>query len=218
MISGFIFILDNHFPHALENRENYLAIISLVAILVLLIIRMFNGKVNINVVLKQVVAWMSIFVIIIICYSYRYELEGVYYNIINNMIPSRGQQNQDGSITFRESVSGHFLIDAEVNNQKISFLLDTGASKITLSKKDAEKLGFDLQKLHYNIRMNTANGVNLAAYVRLNELRVGSIIMKDIDAYVNKNGLSSSLLGMNFLNRLDRYEVRKGEITFYERH
>ncbi len=215
-VSGLILLLNQQFPYVLNNPDNYVAIISLVVILSFLILRIFNEKVNFNVVAKSLIAWITIFGVILIGYSYRYQLNDVYRNVMGNLDPSEAQTNNTGSVTFRKSINGHFLIHATVNGQVIHFLLDTGASKVTLSRSDAVKLGFDLKSLVYNIRMNTANGVNLAAYVRIDELKVGDIVMKDVGAYVNKSGLDSSLLGMNFLNRLSKYEVKREEVTFYD--
>ncbi len=215
-VSGLILLLNQQFPYVLNNPDNYVAIISLVVILSFLILRIFNEKVNFNVVAKSLIAWITIFGVILIGYSYRYQLNDVYRNVMGNLDPSEAQTNNNGSVTFRKSINGHFLINATVNGQVIHFLLDTGASKVTLSRSDAVKLGFDLKSLVYNIRMNTANGVNLAAYVRIDELKVGDIVMKDVGAYVNKSGLDSSLLGMNFLNRLSKYEVKREEVTFYD--
>ena len=214
-VSSLLFLLNSQFPHVLQSPDNYLAIIPLVAILVFLILRVFSSEVKLNVVLRNVFAWVFIFLLVIVGYSYRYELEDAYSHVLGNLMPSEGRVNQDNSVTFRKSMGGQFHVNAEVNGQKVNFLLDTGASKITLSRGDALRLGFDLKKLSYNIRMNTANGINLAAYVRLDEIRVGDIVMKNMDAYVNKNGLDGSLLGMNFLNRLSKYEFSKGEVTFY---
>lgn len=214
-VSGLIFLLNRQFPHVLENHDNYSALIPLIIILTFFIVRIFSEKVNFNIIAKQLVAWSVIFIIIIIGYSYRYQLHKVYTHVLGNLLPADAQTNTDGSVTFSKSIGGHFIVNAFVNGQEINFLLDTGASKVTLSRSDAQKLGFDLTQLTYNVRMNTANGINLAAYVRLNELKVGDIVMKNVDAYVNKSGLDSSLLGMNFLNRLKKYEVMGGEITLY---
>lgn len=214
-VSSLLFLLNSQFPHVFQNPDNYLAIIPLVAILVFLILKVFSGEVKLNVVLRNFVAWVFVFLLVIVGYSYRYELEGVYSHVLGNLMPSEGRVNQDSSVTFRKSMGGQFHVNAEVNGQKVNFLLDTGASKITLSRSDARRLGFDLKKLSYNIRMSTANGINLAAYVRLDKIRVGDIVMKNMDAYVNRSGLDGSLLGMNFLNRLSKYEFSKGEVTFY---
>ncbi len=214
-VSSLLFLLNNQFPHVFESPDNYLAIIPLVVILIFLILRVFSGEVKLNVVLRNSIAWVFIFLLVIVGYSYRYELQDAYSHILGNLIPSEGQVSHDKSITFRKSMGGQFHVNAEINGQKVNFLLDTGASKITLSRSDARRLGFDLKKLVYNIRMSTANGMNLAAYVRLNEISVGDIVMKNIDAYVNKGGLDGSLLGMNFLNRLSKYEFSRGEVTFY---
>lgn len=108
---------------------------------------------------------------------------------------------------------GHFLLDAQVDGQPITFLVDTGASHVVLAPADAERLGLTLATLDYRQPFMSANGVVNAAPVRLRELRVGQFSLFDLDAYVNQGPLDISLLGMSFLERLHGYEVERGRLV-----
>ncbi len=104
---------------------------------------------------------------------------------------------------------GHYWINVGVNHADISFIVDTGASIVTLSHQDAMKLNIPYFENDYNVTVNTAAGQTKMAAVKLDNLRIGSIELYDVDALVAQEGLLSvSLLGMNFLNRLDRFEFR----------
>ena len=93
------------------------------------------------------------------------------------------------------------------------FLIDTGASWVTLSKAEAERAGIETEWLDYDLRMQTANGVVRAARIELEEMRIGEMELRDVTATVNDSPMGISLLGMSFLERLDGYEVRDETLT-----
>jgi aspartyl protease family protein len=59
--------------------------------------------------------------------------------------------------------------------------------------------------------VSTANGQAAAAEVRLDEVRVGSIVRQDVRAMVSR-GLSGSLLGMSFFSSLSRVAMESDEL------
>jgi aspartyl protease family protein len=91
--------------------------------------------------------------------------------------------------------------------------VDTGATAVVLSREDAVRAGFDLDRLQFTARVGTANGIGLAAPVRLREVRVRSIVVRDVVALVNKAPMSGSLLGLSFLKRLSSYGVQGDILT-----
>lgn len=119
------------------------------------------------------------------------------------------------SQTYRSDAAGHFLIDAAINGANVRFLLDTGASIVTLSPKDAEAAGIDPRRLSYSQQAHTANGIARFAPVRLRELRIGQASFRDVDAAVMEKPMNTSLLGMTLLRRLDAYEIRDGKLTLW---
>ena len=127
-------------------------------------------------------------------------------------MPSRGLVT-DGEVSFRERKGGHFIVDAKVDGVPIQFLVDTGASDVTLTPRDARRLGFDLNRLNYDRTYRTANGVVKGAPVRLHRLSVGHISLADVRASVNSADMNRSLLGMSFLSRLSSFEVAQGTLT-----
>lgn len=104
---------------------------------------------------------------------------------------------------------GHYWVDMSVNNRDVRFIVDTGATNVTLSHTDAQKLNLHLFDNDYNIPVNTAAGRTTMAEVRLDTVSIGVIELYDVHALVAREGmLSVSLLGMDYLNRLDRFEFR----------
>jgi len=103
-------------------------------------------------------------------------------------------------------------LDAAVNGANVRFMVDTGATPVALTMRDAMAAGISRHELVFNRRMSTANGTTLAAAVKLRELRVGQLSVTDVPAVVHEN-LQMSLLGQSFLTRLDSYEMRDGVLT-----
>ncbi|MBD3666351.1 MAG: TIGR02281 family clan AA aspartic protease, partial [Kangiella sp.] len=91
-----------------------------------------------------------------------------------------------------------------------------GASHVALTPFDAQRLGFDINALDYRIPYQTANGIAYAAPVRLEEISIGSITVRDVRASVSKDGLSQSLLGMSFLGQLTGVELSGDRLILRE--
>jgi aspartyl protease family protein len=113
-----------------------------------------------------------------------------------------------GSAAIERDEDGHWRADSRVNGRKMELLVDTGATMVVLTPEDARSAGLDLRSLRYNERVRTANGVTRAALVTLERIQVGQVRLRDVEALVVERGLSTSLLGMSFLSRLDQFQVR----------
>ena len=108
--------------------------------------------------------------------------------------------------------SGHYLLDAGVNGSSVRFLVDTGATYVVLSTVDAEAAGINRNLLTFDQRLATANGEARGALVTLREIRVGQMTQEEVPAVVMDGEVPVSLLGMSFLRRLERYEIRDGQL------
>ena len=110
--------------------------------------------------------------------------------------------------------NGHFRVNATIGGRSVEFLVDTGASVIVLTKRDADRLGLNPAPRDFTARMQTANGVVKAAPMRLASVTVGALTVHDVTAVVMPDGvLQQNLLGMSFLSRLRRFEFRTGQLV-----
>lgn len=116
------------------------------------------------------------------------------------------------SLVYRANKDGHVYVDAVVNGAPVKFVVDTGATMVVLTVRDAAAAGLSRGSLSFDMRTSTANGIGRAAPVRLHELRLGQLSVSDVPAAVVEN-LGLSLLGQSFLTRLDSYEMRDGALT-----
>lgn len=98
---------------------------------------------------------------------------------------------------------GHFYIDGAVNGVPVRFLVDTGATMVSLPQRDADRLGIDYRAGRRG-SSQTANGVATVYLVKIDSIRIGGIDLHGIDALVHEGpGLDQALLGMSFLNRVN---------------
>lgn len=113
----------------------------------------------------------------------------------------------EGSAQITKDSDGHFWAKAAVDGHDVRFLVDTGATAVSLSMADAQRLGIDTSKLTYDYNVITADGRTRAASVKLASVAIAGAKVRDVDALVIEKGLENSLLGMSYLGRLSRFEA-----------
>jgi aspartyl protease family protein len=114
------------------------------------------------------------------------------------------------TVSITADVRGHFTADGQVNGQPVRFVVDTGASLVSISVSEAQRLSLDYKKGQKAL-MNTANGATTGYLVQLDTVKVGGVTLHGVDAVVIEGtGFGSPLLGMSFLNRMNM--KREGDI------
>src|SRR5689334_3430592 len=107
-----------------------------------------------------------------------------------------------GKVTLAADTRGHFFADGAVNGVPVRFVVDTGATMVSLPRQDAQRLGLDYRHGQRGTS-NTANGPVPVYMLKLDSVRVGGIELHNVDALVVDGGLDQALLGMSFLNRVE---------------
>lgn len=103
---------------------------------------------------------------------------------------------------------GHFQVEVLAEGRRLPMLVDTGATVVVLRKSDARAIGINVLPGDFTASVSTANGRISAAPVHINELEVRDISVRNVDALVLPDeALQTNLLGMNFFNRLGRFEI-----------
>ncbi|WP_157091444.1 retropepsin-like aspartic protease family protein [Methylobacterium nodulans] len=122
--------------------------------------------------------------------------------------------SQPGIVTITADAKGHFTTDGIINGEKIRLLVDTGATTLALSHRDAEKIGIRLSPNDYRGQVMTANGRTAVAPITVRQIQIGNIVMREVDAVVMKpDAIEVSLLGMSFLARLSGFETSGRTLT-----
>ena len=98
---------------------------------------------------------------------------------------------------------GHFVTVGQINGQTVKFLVDTGASFVSINSSEAKRLGINYLAGE-KAAISTANGVVRTYKVKLDEVRLGDVTLNNVDGMVHADdALPIVLLGMSFLNRMD---------------
>jgi len=116
------------------------------------------------------------------------------------------------------SPDGHFWLSARVNGVPMRFLIDTGATITTLSPDSAEKAQITPNAFGQKVVMQTANGSTQADIATVEELRVGSIIARNFEVVVAPGMGGTNVLGMNFMSRLARWQVKDNVMVLVPHH
>jgi aspartyl protease family protein len=108
--------------------------------------------------------------------------------------------------------NGHIVVGVEIDGAPLNLLVDTGASLVSLTPRDARAIGIEPDRLAFTGHAVTANGVTPLAPLMLREIRIGQFNVANVPAAVFTN-LDVSLLGMSFLSRLRSYRMADGRFT-----
>jgi aspartyl protease family protein len=118
------------------------------------------------------------------------------------------------SVVIPPSGNGHFHVEGRIDGRRLNFMVDTGASVIALTERDASMLGIHPAERDYVEAVSTANGTVRAAPIQLGMVEIDDLVVHDVAAVVLPDGaLSQNLLGLSFLSRLRRFEYSDGRLV-----
>lgn len=161
---------------------------------------------------RNAAIWLMTALLLSTVFLYRFELREVGMRLVGGLMPGTAvtRLTDDGSreAVLTKGLGGHFLARVEVDGQSLSMMVDTGASTVALSYRDAERIGIDMDSLQFVQPVRTANGTAMAAPVTLPDVSVGGISRRNVRAGVLERGkLSESLLGMSYLGSLSSVQM-----------
>jgi len=118
-----------------------------------------------------------------------------------NVVSQKGTDGPQEAKLVADS-RGHYQVQGAINGQSVRFLVDTGATMVSLGASDASRIGIDWRKGQPGMAQ-TANGMARAWKVRLDNVRVGDITLNGVDGLVHESDMPIALLGMSFLSRTE---------------
>lgn len=204
------------------RTEDFSRLALLLAILAFVGVGVIVGSMRAGEVLQAILFWTMAIVVLVGLYSFRDELGIVGGRIVGALVPGTpiagrlsGESDPNSVVVLRNG-GGHFGVRAEIDNEPMSLLVDTGATFVTLTPQDAADIGIDPSTLDYVVPIQTANGTIRAASVRLNRVVIGPIAQDNVPALVAPRGaLEESLLGLSFLDRLGGYSVSGDRLVLH---
>ncbi|MBT2131046.1 retropepsin-like aspartic protease family protein [Aliiroseovarius lamellibrachiae] len=155
--------------------------------------------------LRHALIWIFIFVGAL-------AVVGLWQNVKNDISPRQTYMSETGQITLPRAYDGHFYAQLMLNGKPVDFVIDTGASNVVLTKKDAERAGIDLSALRFFGRAMTANGQTRTAPARIARVEIEDIMDFNLEVWVNEGEMSQSLLGNTYLQRFTKIEIGQKEM------
>ena len=110
------------------------------------------------------------------------------------------------------SNSGHFLTFAEVNQEPIRFLVDTGADTVALTMADARRAHVDFDPDRFEIVGKGAGGDVLGQEVRIADIVLDGKRVSDVRGVVLQDS-EMSLLGQTYLRHIDTVKISDDAMT-----
>ena len=108
--------------------------------------------------------------------------------------------NGNRTVRLERNAFGHYVASGEINGADVEFLLDTGATEVSVPEGIARRAGL---KRGAQMPVSTAAGVAYVYHTRIEELRLGPLIQRGVSATINPHMPDDEvLLGMNFLRHL----------------
>ncbi len=112
---------------------------------------------------------------------------------------------------------GHFNADFRLNGRSVDAMIDTGATLVAMNASTARRIGIRFTQADFKYSVRTANGEARAAAVTIDELKIGRILVENVDAIVlDDRALEGTLIGVSFLRRLAKYQVENGALLLVQ--
>jgi aspartyl protease family protein len=155
-------------------------------------------------IFKSLVGWVLIVSVAAGLYTVG---KGDSYTFASNISPSR-IVTDNGEMQVKRALDGHFWIMTQINGKELPMMVDTGATMVVLSKRDAKRVGIAIDELRFTGSSSTANGSVSFASTRLDNFEIGHVSFKNFTIAINGGEMKGSLLGLNALNQFKSYEMR----------
>lgn len=124
-----------------------------------------------------------------------------------------GDSGRPSEVLLGRSGDSHFYADTEIEGRNIRMLVDSGASIVALTRRDAEAIGINVDDLPIGGSASTAGGVVPMRMVMLDSVEVEGIEVRRVQAAVIDADMGVSLLGQSFLSKLAAVNVEGDTMT-----
>jgi aspartyl protease family protein len=110
-------------------------------------------------------------------------------------------------VILKQNRQGHYVTNGNINETLVTFLLDTGATQVSIPAHIADKLQLES---YGSYPVQTANGTVTVYKTKIDQLSIGNIFLYNVAAHINPAMKSDGiLLGMSALKQLDFQQTGK---------
>ena len=144
-----------------------------------------------------IAAWILLLLLLTLFFNDRLEQQ----RNPNRQMSSTTAGEEIPEVVLQRNRYGHYIANGTINGKPVEFMLDTGATDVSIPVNIADKLGL---KRGRQVSYQTANGSINAWQTVADEIRLGPIRLGPVRASINPHVKDDSvLLGMSFLKQLD---------------
>jgi aspartyl protease family protein len=123
---------------------------------------------------------------------------------LDGRVTARKRTAQTREFQISRNIVGMYTTVGSINGRTVSFLVDTGATRVAINAAEARRLGIDYRVVGTPINVTTASGVEHAWAVNLNTVKVGELELRNVGGVVLEGDQPAKvLLGMSYLGRLE---------------
>jgi aspartyl protease family protein len=128
------------------------------------------------------------------------------------------QQVAGNELHVRISPDGHFWVVASINGVKRRMLIDSGATVTAISESTVRAAKVDTGTTLAPVVLQTANGAAPARTGKVDEIRVGNIVARNLRVVTSPGLGQLDVLGMNFLSKLQSWRVEGRTLVLVPHH
>jgi len=187
--------------------DQALTFVYLIGCLVLVASALMVRRVPIGQGLKMAAGWVLIFAAAFVGFALKDDFVALGKRVVEESRGEGRSVQSAGEMRIRKAEDGHFWATAEVNGEKVRFLIDSGATTIMMSAETARRAGVQPAG-GFPAMVDTANGVVRADRGRVARIRLGPIDRHDMTVLSAAAFGDTNVLGMNFLSSLSSWGVQ----------
>jgi aspartyl protease family protein len=144
-----------------------------------------------------IAAWVLLLVMLTLLFNNLLERQRNPNRVVQSVVLG----DQSPAVILKRNRYGHYVASGLINGKPVEFMLDTGASDVSIPESLARKLGLRRGR---PVQYRTANGTITAHQTTLDTVQLGDIVIGPVSASINPGSRDHSvLLGMSFLKHLD---------------
>ncbi|OGT30488.1 MAG: hypothetical protein A2W28_07590 [Gammaproteobacteria bacterium RBG_16_51_14] len=138
------------------------------------------------------------------------------YTLGTHISSSYTKASSGKKVIIAPDANGMYRVNGSINDFQVDFVVDTGATLVSMNKHQAKRIGLDYKLQGKEGVANTASGEDKVYLLILKKVKVGDIEMRDVAAAVHDGDHPDViLLGNAFLSRVDM--SREGRVLELEK-
>lgn len=107
-------------------------------------------------------------------------------------------------VTIAPDAGGLYWTNGSINDFQVKFIVDTGASMISMNKHEAKRIGLNYKMEGKQSVSSTASGISKIYLINLKKVKVGDIELRDVNGSVHDGDFPEFiLLGNSFLSKVN---------------